>query len=263
MLREQRRGKRRGLPRPQPHSAGTTKGTERHLVNAVTLILLRVPLCPLWLSVTRGPSHEFEDCTMNTSLTHSAEAGHWGREIRSDLHVSVEPRESGGLEVGLESRVAPYYGDAILAQTRHVLESLGVKNARVAIHDEGALPFVISARIETAVHRAGLGVGPESFAAENCVIARGRRRKIVCAVRGFTFPAASRNISSTRACMAPTRSFSISKIRCILPKKMPPAFWCATRFAQWNSARASAWCASTSCRWVSKISLKSFPKRPT
>ena len=118
---------------------------------------------------------------MNTSPTHSAEAGHWGGETRSDLHVSVEPRESGGLEVGLESRVAPYYGDAILAQTRHVLESLGVKNARVAIHDEGALPFVISARIETAVHRAGLGVGqkalPQKTASSPGAVAKDRLRR--------------------------------------------------------------------------------------
>ncbi len=87
---------------------------------------------------------------------HLAEAGHWGKEIRSDLHVAVEPRDSGGLEVGLESRVGPYYGEAILAQTRHVLETLGVKNAKVAIHDEGALPYVIAARLETASRRAGL-----------------------------------------------------------------------------------------------------------
>jgi citrate lyase subunit beta/citryl-CoA lyase len=98
-----------------------------------------------------------------TAATHPAEAGHWGKEIRSDLHVSVEPRDSGGLEVGLESRVAPYYGESILAQTRQVLETLGVKNARVAIHDEGALPFVISARMETAVRRAGLGAGQKAL----------------------------------------------------------------------------------------------------
>jgi citrate lyase subunit beta/citryl-CoA lyase len=86
----------------------------------------------------------------------AAEAGQSGHDIRSDLHVAIEPRESGGLEVGLESRVAPYYGEAILAQTRHALETLGVKNAKVAIHDGGALPYVIAARIETAVRRAGL-----------------------------------------------------------------------------------------------------------
>jgi citrate lyase subunit beta/citryl-CoA lyase len=88
--------------------------------------------------------------------TSRAEAGHWGKDIRSDLHVAIEPRDSGGLEVGLESRVAPYYGDAILSQTRQVLETLGVENAKVAIHDEGALPYVIAARIETAARRAGL-----------------------------------------------------------------------------------------------------------
>jgi citrate lyase subunit beta / citryl-CoA lyase len=91
-----------------------------------------------------------------SSTSRSAEAGRWGKDIRSDLHVAIEPRSSGGLEVGLESRVAPYYGDAILTQTRQVLETLGVKNAEIAIHDEGALPYVIAARIETAARRAGL-----------------------------------------------------------------------------------------------------------
>jgi citrate lyase subunit beta/citryl-CoA lyase len=86
-----------------------------------------------------------------------AEAGHWGKDVRSDVHVSVEPRDSGGLEITLESRVGLYYGSSILSQTRQVLESLDVKHARISIHDEGALPFVISARIETAVKRAGLG----------------------------------------------------------------------------------------------------------
>jgi citrate lyase subunit beta / citryl-CoA lyase len=94
----------------------------------------------------------------------AAEAGHWGKDIRSDLHVAIEPRDSGGLEVGLESRVAPYYGDAILSQTRQILETLGVKNARVAIHDEGALPHVIAARIETAARRAGLANANKALA---------------------------------------------------------------------------------------------------
>jgi citrate lyase subunit beta / citryl-CoA lyase len=88
--------------------------------------------------------------------TRSAEAGHWGKEIRSDLHVAVEPRDAGGIELGLESRVAPYYGEAILTQARQVLETLDVKNAKVSIHDEGALPYVIAARIETAARRAGV-----------------------------------------------------------------------------------------------------------
>jgi citrate lyase subunit beta / citryl-CoA lyase len=97
------------------------------------------------------------------TATHSAEAGQWGKDVRSDLHVTIEPRDRGGLEITLESRVKPYYGDSILAQSRQVLESLGVKHARVQVHDEGALPFVISARIETAIKRAGLGDGQKAL----------------------------------------------------------------------------------------------------
>jgi citrate lyase subunit beta / citryl-CoA lyase len=87
------------------------------------------------------------------------EAGHCGRDIRSDLHVRIQPRDGGGIEIELESRVKPYYGDAIRRQTEEVLEALGVRHARVMICDEGALPFVIAARIEAAARRAGLGEG--------------------------------------------------------------------------------------------------------
>src|SRR5580704_8972920 len=103
-----------------------------------------------------------------TTSAHPAEAGHWGKDVRSDLHVAIEPRDSGGLETTLESRVGLYYGSSILSQTRQVLESLSVKHARISLRDEGALPFVISARIETAARRAGLGLGrkasPEKIA---------------------------------------------------------------------------------------------------
>ncbi len=91
--------------------------------------------------------------------TRTGEAGHSGTDIRSDVHVRIEPGERGGIEIELESRVKPYYGDSILRQAEEVLEALGVRHAAVQIHDEGALPFVIAARIEAAVRRAGLGQG--------------------------------------------------------------------------------------------------------
>src|SRR5713226_7635465 len=98
----------------------------------------------------------------------SGEAGHCGRDVRSDLHVAIESRHSGGLEITMQSRVAPYYGESIVAQARQVLEVLGIKHAHVELRDEGALPFVISARIEAAARRAGLGLGrkasPEKLA---------------------------------------------------------------------------------------------------
>jgi citrate lyase subunit beta / citryl-CoA lyase len=89
----------------------------------------------------------------------SAEAGHWGKEVRSDLHVDLELRCEGGIEIALESRVAAYYGENILSQSRQVLGDLGVRDAHLMIHDEGALPFVIAARLEAAVRRAGRGQG--------------------------------------------------------------------------------------------------------
>src|SRR5579864_970213 len=91
--------------------------------------------------------------------TQAGEAGHCGAEIRSDLRVRLEPRERGGLQIQIASRVEVYYGDLIRRQAEEVLEALGVRHARVEINDEGALPFVIAARIEAAARRAGLGVG--------------------------------------------------------------------------------------------------------
>jgi citrate lyase subunit beta/citryl-CoA lyase len=86
----------------------------------------------------------------------SFEAGRWGKDVRSDCHVAIEPRESGGIDIDLVSRVELYYGKSIREQATKVLSELGVEHAKMSIHDEGALPFVISARIEAAARRAGI-----------------------------------------------------------------------------------------------------------
>lgn len=92
-------------------------------------------------------------------IMRSGEAGHCGKDVRSDLQVALEARTEGGIEIALESRVAAYYGENILAEARQALADLGLRDAHVTLHDEGALPFVIAARIEAAVRRAGLGQG--------------------------------------------------------------------------------------------------------
>jgi citrate lyase subunit beta/citryl-CoA lyase len=86
-----------------------------------------------------------------------AEAGRQGKDVRSDLHVAFESRKTGGIEIDLQSRVAIYYGESIRQQTRQVFAQLGIEHGYVKITDEGALPFVIAARLEAAVKRAGLG----------------------------------------------------------------------------------------------------------
>lgn len=90
-----------------------------------------------------------------TAPSGRGEAGRRGDDVRSDLYVSLERTQRGAIELSLDSRVALYYGDAIRAQCRGVLESLGVAHARVEITDTGALPFTIAARLEAAARRAG------------------------------------------------------------------------------------------------------------
>lgn len=97
------------------------------------------------------------------NATQVAEAGRSGKDVRSDLKVIFEPRSSGGIEIELVSRVAPYFGDSIRADALEVMKQLGVQHARVRIEDEGALPFVIAGRIEAAVRRAGMGAAKKAL----------------------------------------------------------------------------------------------------
>jgi citrate lyase subunit beta/citryl-CoA lyase len=85
----------------------------------------------------------------------SGVAGRRGRDVRSDLFVAIEGLDAEQIEVNLSSRVEAYFGDAIRQQVKEVLTELGVRGAIVTIEDAGALPFVIGARLEVAVRRAG------------------------------------------------------------------------------------------------------------
>jgi citrate lyase subunit beta / citryl-CoA lyase len=91
------------------------------------------------------------------------EAGRAGGDVRSDLHVTFEERTSGGIDIDLRSRVELYYGENIRRQAREVLATLGVAHAHLTITDEGALPFVIAARVEAAVRRGGLSDGKSAL----------------------------------------------------------------------------------------------------
>ena len=80
-----------------------------------------------------------------------AVAGNSGPKIRSDCEITLEIKSSGGIVVDLTSKVKSLYGKSIIELTSEVLAFFSVKNANVQIIDSGALPFVISARIEAAV----------------------------------------------------------------------------------------------------------------
>jgi len=93
-----------------------------------------------------------------------AVAGRRGEGVRSDCWMSLELRDSGGLDIFLKSKVASMYGEAIMRLCREGLSFFGIEHARLEIDDSGALPFTLSARLETSVKRTKAGVTKELLA---------------------------------------------------------------------------------------------------
>ena len=90
-----------------------------------------------------------------------AVAGRRGEGVRSDCWMSLELQDSGGLDIFLKSKVASMYGEAIMRLCREGLSFFGIEHARLEIDDSGALPFTLSARLETVVKRTKAGVTKE------------------------------------------------------------------------------------------------------
>ena len=82
------------------------------------------------------------------------EAGPRGPKVRSDCWIAVEPRDAGGLVIELQSKVAGLYGDRIRERLEAGCAALGLEHAVVSCEDQGALPFVLDARLECAARRA-------------------------------------------------------------------------------------------------------------
>jgi citrate lyase subunit beta/citryl-CoA lyase len=106
-------------------------------------------------------------------------AGNAGPKIRSDCEITLELRSASGVDIDLTSKVKTLYGESIINLTNQVLEFFGIKNANVRINDSGALPFVISARIEAAVKQlieTDLNFLPELLHENNYLTTRDRFR---------------------------------------------------------------------------------------
>ena len=84
-------------------------------------------------------------------LIHKAMAG--TRES-SDIMVTIEPKEEGGIQLELTSSVMQQFGRQIEAVIRETLKGLGVENALVTAADKGALDCTIKARVNCAAFRA-------------------------------------------------------------------------------------------------------------
>lgn len=86
------------------------------------------------------------------------EAGPRGEKVRSDAFVSVEIHSQGGLKIDLKSKVQKLYGEHLQRFVPEVLSTLGVAHAKLVVEDQGALDWVLAARIEAAVRRTGFSV---------------------------------------------------------------------------------------------------------
>ena len=80
-------------------------------------------------------------------------AGKHGDNVRSDCYVEITEKKSGGLKIEIKSKVKPMYGVAIKKLVKEMCDFFNLKNASILVDDNGALPFVIAARFETAIKR--------------------------------------------------------------------------------------------------------------
>lgn len=78
-------------------------------------------------------------------------AGNKGDSVRSDCYVSVEITQQSGIQINLQSKVGSLYGSSIRERCLDILSFFGIQHAIVTIEDQGALDFVIAARLEAAI----------------------------------------------------------------------------------------------------------------
>jgi len=80
-------------------------------------------------------------------------AGKRGENIRSDCYFEIELKNSGGIKIGIKSKVSSMYGESIKKHIEEISGFFKIKNAVIYLEDAGALPFVIAARLESAIKR--------------------------------------------------------------------------------------------------------------
>jgi citrate lyase subunit beta/citryl-CoA lyase len=80
-------------------------------------------------------------------------AGKRGDSVRSDCYFEIELKNSSGIKIDLKSKVDVMYGESIKQVILDMSKFFGMKDAKILLEDNGALPFVLAARFELAVKR--------------------------------------------------------------------------------------------------------------
>ena len=79
---------------------------------------------------------------MNLLITATA-----GTMESNDIMVTLEPAQSGGIQISLTSNVLQQFGRQIEAVIRDTLTHYGIENAEVTAVDKGALDCTVRARV--------------------------------------------------------------------------------------------------------------------
>jgi citrate lyase subunit beta/citryl-CoA lyase len=86
-------------------------------------------------------------------MNNTAASGNSGPKVRSDCELLLELRDGGGIVIDLKSKVKVLYGESIKKLCLEILNYFGISDAFLRIDDSGALPFVIAARLESAIRK--------------------------------------------------------------------------------------------------------------
>jgi len=78
-----------------------------------------------------------------------------GGKNRGDVEVTYYPLASkSGLQIELETSVEKLYGDKIRSEIESAAKEAGVCDGKLVVVDDGALPYVLRARVEAAIRLA-------------------------------------------------------------------------------------------------------------
>ncbi len=80
-----------------------------------------------------------------------AMAGNRGKSAGSDCYVELELALDGGIHLELKSKVKALFGKKIEFLCLQVLDFFAIENCQIYLEDNGALDYVITARIEAAI----------------------------------------------------------------------------------------------------------------
>lgn len=84
---------------------------------------------------------------MNTSK------GSCGYKRPSDVLIHVDLNQKG-IQIEIISKLKEMFGSFIENAVLEVLENEAITHAKIVVEDDGALDFVIKARLKTAIRRA-------------------------------------------------------------------------------------------------------------